>query len=201
MSKRVSKLLNLTHRVCTICKVDKPSECFQKRKIVSGIVLNSNCKECRKQLETEWIKNNIESARKIKSKWKKANRNKVNAATRTREKIRYKTDIKFKLAKTLRNRFKEVLKTKKSKSALKLLGCSLDEFKIHIEQQFQVGMTWDNHGQFGWHMDHIKPLCSFDLTDSEQVKQAFHYTNIRPLWWSDNLGRNKPKYEQENTNA
>jgi hypothetical protein len=61
-----------------------------------------------------------------------------------------------------------------------LLGCSIEEFKEHIEKKFKKGMTWNNYGE--WELDHIKPCCSFDLTDLEQQKLCFHYTNIQPLW-------------------
>ncbi|MEM4726061.1 MAG: hypothetical protein QXG63_03905 [Nitrososphaerales archaeon] len=77
----------------------------------------------------------------------------------------------------------------KRSSSVKDLGCSLEEFKRYLESKFQPGMTWNNYGKNGWHIDHIKPLCSFDLTDTEQVKLACHYTNLQPLWWSDNLSK------------
>jgi hypothetical protein len=48
-------------------------------------------------------------------------------------------------------------------------------------------MTWENHGKFGWHIDHIIPCASFDLTDLEQQKKCFHYTNFQPLWWRENI--------------
>ena len=48
-------------------------------------------------------------------------------------------------------------------------------------------MSWDNHGYDGWHVDHIRPCASFDLTDEEQVRKCFHYTNLQPLWAKDNL--------------
>jgi len=48
-------------------------------------------------------------------------------------------------------------------------------------------MSWDNYGYRGWHIDHIRPCASFDLTDPEQQRECFHYTNLQPLWWQDNL--------------
>jgi hypothetical protein len=47
-------------------------------------------------------------------------------------------------------------------------------------------MTWDNWAKHGWHIDHIRPLVSFDLTDESQLKEAMHYTNLQPLWAEDN---------------
>lgn len=78
------------------------------------------------------------------------------------------------------------------------LGCSLDEFRIHLESLFyntldDVPMTWKNSGRgkqvgrAGWEIDHISPLEKFDLSDPEQRKIAFHYTNQQPLWRFDNL--------------
>ena len=63
----------------------------------------------------------------------------------------------------------------------------MKELKIYLESLFQEGMTWDNYNFYGWHIDHIIPIASFDLSDPEQQKKCFHYTNLQPLWASDNL--------------
>lgn len=68
-----------------------------------------------------------------------------------------------------------------------LVGCTLETFKAHLEAQFQPGMTWENRGYEGWHMDHKIPRCRFDLTDPDQLKECFHYTNFQPLWGKQNL--------------
>ena len=70
-------------------------------------------------------------------------------------------------------------------SAVRDLGCSIPEFMIYIESLFQPGMSWDNRRT--WHIDHVIPLAAFDLTDPEQFKQACHYTNLQPLWATENL--------------
>ena len=77
--------------------------------------------------------------------------------------------------------------TKKSSLSLSLLGCTPTELRVHLERQWQPGMSWDTHGRYGWHIDHIVPLSSFDLADPVQQAKAFHYTNLQPLWWQDNL--------------
>lgn len=77
----------------------------------------------------------------------------------------------------------------KSGRTLELLGCSILECRQHLEKQFKPGMTWENRGQHGWHIDHKRPCASFDLTDPKQQKQCFHYTNLQPLWAKDNLSK------------
>jgi 5-methylcytosine-specific restriction endonuclease McrA len=73
-------------------------------------------------------------------------------------------------------------------------GCSYDEFKIHIESQFTDDMSWDNYGLKGWHIDHIKPLSGFNLDSQCELKKAWHYTNLQPLWAEDNLKKGS-KYD------
>lgn len=70
---------------------------------------------------------------------------------------------------------------------VQLLGCDWMDFIQHIEAQFLPGMTWQNHGQSGWHFDHIRPLSSFDLTDARQLSEGCHFTNVQPLWAADNI--------------
>lgn len=96
-----------------------------------------------------------------------------------------------KLALILRTRIRMALKYQKTEKANRVLcdltGCSILELRLYLENQFTEGMTWKNHGMHGWHIDHIKPCAMFDLTDPEQQKECFHYTNYQPLWAVDNL--------------
>ncbi len=99
---------------------------------------------------------------------------------------RLKTDINFKITCGLRSRLHIALKNNyKSGSAVRDLGCTIPELKLHLESNFQSGMTWENYGE--WHIDHILPLSKFDLTDKTQLLKACHYTNLQPLWAKDNL--------------
>ena len=63
--------------------------------------------------------------------------------------------------------------------------------KSYIEEKFEPGMSWDNWGMDTWHLDHIRPLTDFDLTDREQFLQACHYTNYQPLSAQDNRVKNR----------
>lgn len=75
----------------------------------------------------------------------------------------------------------------KAGSAVRDLGCTIPELRAHLEKLFQPGMTWENWTKTGWHIDHIKPLSSFNLTDRSQFMKACHYTNLQPLWAEENL--------------
>lgn len=120
--------------------------------------------------------------------WREKNREEVRKYSRRWNREKYRSDTNFRLRSLLRHRLWTALsETVKTGSAIRDLGCSVDELKAHIEDQFQPGMTWDNWTIDGWHIDHIKPLSSFDLADRKQLKEACHYSNLQPLWAEDNL--------------
>ena len=99
---------------------------------------------------------------------------------------RRRTDFNFKILTLLRGRITKALKGyNKYSTTVELLGCSTDELWTHLESKFTEGMTKENHGE--WHVDHIIPCSSFDLTDPEQQAKCFHYTNLQPLWALDNI--------------
>ena len=77
------------------------------------------------------------------------------------------------------------VRAKKTEKTVDLVGCSYDFLKKHIESKFKIGMSWDKPNSF--HIDHIKPLSSFDLTDPKQLKSACHWTNLQPLTPIDNI--------------
>jgi hypothetical protein len=102
---------------------------------------------------------------------------------------RYHVDIQHKLRRLLRNRLYAAVVNNRAGSAVEDLGCSIEEFKKYIELKFQPGMTWKNWSKHGWHIDHIKPISSLNLEDPEQIKIACHYTNLQPLWASENWSK------------
>jgi hypothetical protein len=122
------------------------------------------------------------------------------AVARAYENKRRKENVYYKLRTTLASRVRMAINKIKTElnldinkcaSTIELLGCSIWELKTHLEKQFKPGMTWENHG-FGddkWHIDHILPCASFDLTKEEEQRKCFHYTNLQPLWQFDNLSK------------
>ena len=101
-----------------------------------------------------------------------------------------KENLQFKLAANLRSRFTAAIRQKnKTGSAVRDLGCSINELKQYLEAQFINGMNWENWSRDGWHIDHIVPLASFDLTDRDQFLKATHFTNLQPLWAQENLSK------------
>ena len=110
---------------------------------------------------------------------------------RDRSRHRYHTEINYRLRSVIRARLNQAINHNiKSGSAIHNLGCTIDELKTHLESQFQDQMTWDNWGRNGWHIDHIRPLSRFNLTCPEEIKKACHYTNLQPMWASQNCSKN-----------
>lgn len=134
--------------------------------------------------------NYFENYRKLKENhyknWRKENKEYLK--NYRKEKLR--TDINYRISCHIRGSVNSVIrkyKRKKCDSTMKLLGCSIKELKSHLESKFKNGMNWDNKGFYGWHIDHIKPCSSFDLTKESEQRKCFHYTNLQPLWAKDNL--------------
>ncbi|KKN37889.1 hypothetical protein LCGC14_0758980 [marine sediment metagenome] len=107
-----------------------------------------------------------------------------------------KNDIQFRIKRNLRARVNRCVRGMvKNGSAVKDLGCTVEKLKKYLEKQFYSNsktgesMTWENYGLYGWHIDHVKPLISFDLSDREQFLKACNYTNLQPLWAQDNLAK------------
>ena len=90
-----------------------------------------------------------------------------------------------KIKASLRSRLYNFVKGKNKNSSFEFVGCSIDELKKHLSSHFTEGMSWKNYGE--WHIDHIKPCASFDLSIEEEQHKCFHYSNLQPLWAKDNL--------------
>jgi len=159
------------------------------------IKLNTKCKDYYKnnkiqilEDKKEYYRNNIERISERKKDY--YSKNKSNIILNNLQYIvrRSKYDIAYKISRNLRSRLYQAIRNNyKSGSAVRDLGCSIECLKKYLESKFQLGMSWNNYGRNGWHIDHIKPVSSFDLTDKNQLKIACHYSNLQPLWAKDNL--------------
>lgn len=164
--------------------VEKQREAGRKSRVKYAEERNKSTKE--------WKINNKEKVIEYNKNYSKENRKSITKKTCERNKIRMKTDPIFVLIKRERLRVWEALNGKRKTAKTEtLLGCSYQFFKEHLEKMFLDKMGWHNMNE--WHIDHIKPLASFDLSDEAQQKIAFHYTNQQPLWAIDNL-RKGAKY-------
>lgn len=133
-------------------------------------------------------KKNKEKYNLIHKKWTLKNKDYMRNYWNEYSKKRKKDDINYHLIHILRNRLSKFIKNKSvNYSFIKLLGCSIDELKIHLEKQFKEGMNWGNYGFRGWHIDHVYPLSKANLTNENELKKVCHYTNLQPLWWKDNI--------------
>jgi len=186
-------------KTCNKCQQDKEIDNFYKSKTkVDG--LDNTCKQCklvycrnRHKTKKEQINNyhkiyynNNKEAHLDRGKiWKEQNKDKYQKYINNYSTLYYNKNIQYKLRKLLRGRISyelnKIIKGSFTEQMHFLLGCSLIEFKQYLESKFKPEMTWDNHGDI-WEIDHIKPCSSFDLTDIEQQKECFHYTNLQPLF-------------------
>lgn len=167
-------------KVCSKCKESKPSDGFYINKLNrSG--LSAWCRSCMREFggKGEWVKANKERhllySRNYKREYMRKRRNE---------------DSVFRIVSAMRSRLYSILRKRalgKNCSTMDLVGCSVDFLRSYLESKFVTGMTWEKYGKYGWHVDHVVPLSSFDLADMEQRRVAFHFTNLQPLWASDNL--------------
>lgn len=148
-------------------------------------------KERIKKQQREFFKRNPDYAKK----WRDNHNGGSTENYRAYAKIYYKNkrdnDPNYRIANVLRCGLWNIIKRgQKSGKIFKLLSISRDEFLSHLSSQWTDGMNWDNYGMKGWCIDHINPVSNFDLTDENQLKECFHYTNLRPMWFRENCKKN-----------
>ncbi len=97
---------------------------------------------------------------------------------------------KNKITHSCRIRLREITKgISFMESTMELCGIDSEGLKKHLESKFSPGMSWENYGRKGWHIDHIIPCARFDVTKIDELRACFHYTNLQPLWAFDNLSK------------
>ena len=148
---------------------------------------SENKKRVQSNAHLMYLKNKEQIIEKTKE-YAKKHRTEINEWSKIYRDKRFKNDIGFKLLYRLRSRIWEALKlNKKSVNTIQLIGCTIEQLKQHLERKFTEGMSWSNYGE--WHVDHIRPCALFDLSQPDQQKICFNYTNLQPLWAIDNLSK------------
>lgn len=183
---------------CRICLDVKDISLFPYRKD-SG-KHRTECKDCCRKRSRQWKReNDFDRKQYQKHREKKLasaqayrrnpeNKMKIRSNQNSWRKKQMKNNPSYKIAHNLRRRCLLALHGKyKHDTTFKLVGCSAEELKKHLESLWQDGMNWENYGIGGWHVDHKIPISSFDLTKEEEQRKAFHFSNLQPLWEKDNL--------------
>ena len=183
------------NKVCPICHTEFIATNIRKKYCCYKCASKSYKTTYRKAHELEikkrkkdWYEKNKDEVIKKVILYTHKNRHKINK----RMKDRFEFDADFKLSIILRHRVYVAIKMQygiKAKKTMDLIGCTVEQCRHYIESLWTEGMSWENHGSGSnkWHIDHIRPCTSFDLTSKEEQQKCFHYSNLQPLWEPDNL--------------
>jgi len=137
-----------------------------------------------------WIKfKYYKNKKEIDKKYRLKNKNKICSRRKLLHKYKMKNDIEYRITRNLRSRLKFAVKNglkNKTYNTLKFLGCSPAYLIKYLESKFTKEMNWENYGIY-WHIDHILPCSSFDLTKKSNQKKCFCYKNLQPLSKEENL--------------
>jgi hypothetical protein len=167
----------------------KKEEINKKRAIEYKENKNNVCEYRRNYNKKYWLKN--KEKLKINMRiYSQQNKKILHEKQQDKNRIKYINDDLYRLKVQLRSRIK-LSNKKKFVASMDLIGCSILDYVKYLESKFKIGMTWQNHGQGinCWHIDHIIPLASFDLSKLEEQQKAFHYSNTQPLWEYENLSK------------
>jgi len=182
---------------CNKCEEIKSLDLFNKTKRSKDGYMHY-CKEChysqiknsrhkyveydKQYAKEDWLKKKIDPEYQLKHKeyQREYKRKKRQCST-------------FRLKENLRTYFYRTI-TNKSSSIFKYLGCSVEEFRVYIENQFSQDMTWENYGTF-WELDHIIPIDIFDFSMEHEIHECWNYQNLQPLTINENKIKSN-KYEQ-----
>lgn len=138
--------------------------------------------------DRDYYQRNRQEYLRKQAEYQRVNAESRNEYNRKYRKNRRQVDKMFGIKENMRARFRYELAKRGDGQHIKAneyLGCSWVELRIHLENQFKDGMSWDNYGD--WHVDHIIPLASAQTKD--EIIKLCHYSNLQPLWAFDNLSK------------
>lgn len=199
-------------KTCTKCSKTKPQDQFNRNKQTPD-GLHAYCRDCQGEIGRAWREENAEHRQAYQKAYESSGRgrerqrehywrhrekrlaaaakwNQENGARRWQRKKERPQEkladyLRSRLSRAVRAQMREQPERTRGASAVRDLGCTLPELMRHLEAQFKPGMTWENYGE--WHIDHVEALSKFDLRDREQCRKACHYSNLQPLWATENL--------------
>jgi len=146
-----------------------------------------NNKEHIKKYHKKYYKNNKEHIKKYHKKYRQDNKEYFKKYYKKYKNNRRATDVNFRITTNLRNRLYCAIKNnQKAGHTIELLGCSIDQFKIYMQNMFEPGMTWENYGAV-WHIDHIIPCSFFNMSYPEHQIACFNWQNLQPMFGEENL--------------
>ena len=188
---------------CTKCGINKPKASYYKgtrkeTKYKSPHYYYSQCISCTKFFVTRHrnVQANKDKYEIKKKQWKEANLEKVQLYHREYARERMKNPIHRMQKNVSANVSNSLRRAKVSKNGKfwNMIGYSADELKVHLENLFTKGMTWDNYGE--WHIDHVKPKSLFEIKNfgDREFMACWSLENLQPLWAQDNI-RKGNKYE------
>ena len=88
------------------------------------------------------------------------------------------TNINYRLKKSLAARLRNVLN--KNDTTMNYIGCNIQYLREWFEYNFTSEMNWENYGSF-WSIDHIIPVCKFDLTIEDEKLKCWNWSNLMPV--------------------
>ena len=146
----------------------------------------------------------FEKHKEKKKEHNKQNIDKIKLNSRNSYNRRFNADPLYRLTRNVRGLIQRSIKRNKfskNSSTIQILGCSFEEFKIHLENNFEPWMNWENYGKYngefnhGWDIDHIVPSSSAKC--EEDIYKLNHYTNLQPLCSKINRYIKKDNYEKD----
>lgn len=197
-----------TSKICSKCDKELPIESFY---MMSGRNYRSTiCKSCKNGYSRWYSKSHRAESLLRQKDYRKKNLQRVRGyekkyrishpiSERTKERQKkwqrdnydrmYRNNINARIAQNIRSRMRQkVLGDKSLSSTIDLLGCSVQYFRLYLENQFAGGMSWSNYGRI-WHIDHFLPCAGFDLSIEREKRECFHYLNLRPEFSKDNMSK------------
>lgn len=161
------------HRYCKLCMKKETDLYYQEKRKYQAKDYYQNYRDNNKDYMKKYIIKYYQDNKEKFRKW---------------DIDRYKNNIQHKIKKLISIPIIRRLKSNKSKSSIKYLGCSISKYKFYLESLFTPEMNWQNHGSY-WEIDHIIPLNYFDLTNEMDQFEAFNWLNTQPLTIFENRSK------------